>query len=142
METQVQLPWLPADHRLGLQGHNPAQAQPRCCTSHLLKPKRETLYSQLKHKITQGSLLWLLQGFSCSLFGAFLTRIPSPCSSTAPGDGFGAVVPHCEQNNQVQRRHLAKINAETELEVFIFQLQAIHPVTLLCSTESPSVYTR
>lgn len=68
--------------------------------------------------------------------------IPNPCSSIAPEDGFGAVVPHCEQNTRVQRRHLAKINTETELEMFIFQLQAIHPVTLLCSSESPSVYIR
>jgi len=37
-------------------------------------------------------------------------------------------------------RRLAKINAEAEFEMFIFQLRAIHPVTPLRSSEPPPVY--
>jgi len=68
----------------------------------------------------------------------------SPCITPGlPGRVWGVpgqCMSHCQQSTAAQQRHSAKINAGAELEMFIFQEQAIHPATPLRSRESPSVY--
>lgn len=141
METQVPLPWSTAGHRTQpcpslttLLHFPPAKPQ----GNHERNPPAHSESIKAPRAVTVAA-----PGFFLHCLVHSPPSSPGPCSpSIASGDGFGAVAPRCEQNMRVQRRHSAKINAETGLEMFIFQLQAIHSVTPLCSSESPSVYIR
>ena len=76
--------------------------------------------------------------FLALLFGAFLGRHHKlTLQSRSWGWIWGSGTPLLAKRPGAQRRHFAKINAEAEFEMFIFRLQAIHPVTPLRSSESP-----